>query len=78
MVDGALRTNDLVLIIYLLTPGDAIRVQVTLMVGVLYWKAVMAVWDIVSRPFRRQVDDVVKFLQNVNNEYKEVTTSCNS
>ena len=43
------------------------------MVGVLYWKMAMAIWDTVSRPFRKQVDDAARFLEDIRKEYKEVT-----
>ena len=47
--------------------------QFVLMVGVLYWKTAQAIWDTVSRPFRKQVDDVARFLEDIHKEYKEVT-----
>ncbi|KAK7094281.1 uncharacterized protein [Littorina saxatilis] len=48
-------------------------VKVVLLVGVMYWRLLQAVWDTVTSPFKAQLTAVQNFFEGLSAEYQEVT-----
>lgn len=50
-------------------------VKVVVMISLLYYKLLVTVWETVLRPFQPQLEQLRKFLADVERDYRQVTPS---